>query len=190
MLAGVTGSEPRRVFEPRDVAARLGMSVAGLRRLAHAYERVHGELPRDERGRLWPEEAVEELERARNVVRSGRSVSVEAALQGAILPEGSEGQATPTRPGAGDLVALAELLEELRGLREAVEQQNELLREQGERLAAIERENRELRAALPTPAEPVTEDRESEEQESSPEPVAQGPKPGLFGRVRAWVRGW
>lgn len=181
MLASVTGEEPRRVYEPRDVAARLGMSVAGLRRLAHAYERVHGELPRDERGRVWPEEAIEAIEDARNVVRSGRAVSVEAALRGAISPEVSEVLATPARRGEGDLAAL---VDELRALRESIDGMSE-------RLAAVERENRELRAALPTPAPvTVTEDLEPAVPESSPEPVQQGPKPGLFGRVQSWLRGW
>ncbi len=144
----MTGEEPmRQVYEPKDVAARLRMSVAGLRRLEHQYERVHGELPTNERGRLWPEEAVEAMEEARAIVRSGRAVSVEAALRGAISPEGVEVPPVPPRPAAGDLAALAEEVRALRGaveeqnrlLREVVEEQNRRLGEQGERLAAVER---------------------------------------------------
>src|ERR687895_2836395 len=69
------------VYGPADVAARLGVSPAGLRRLAVVYERVYGELARDPRyGRVWPQEAVERLERARNTVHTGQAVSVESAL--------------------------------------------------------------------------------------------------------------
>ncbi len=182
--------EPRRVYSPADVGERLGVSQQRLRQLAAAFERVRGDLPRDDRGRVWPEAAVEELERARALVRDGRATGVEAALRGEVAPDGSEVPPVPARPGAGDMAALADLVAELRGLREAVEEQNRILRDQGERLEALERENRELRAALPTPAETVTEDRESEEPKSSPEPVAQSPKPGVFGRVRVWLRGW
>jgi hypothetical protein len=38
----------------------------------------------------------------------------------------------------------------------------------------------------PVEGETVEEVQESEE----PEPVEQSPKPGLFDRVRVWVRGW
>jgi hypothetical protein len=44
----------QRVYAPHDVAARLGISGAGQRRLSTSYERVQGPLPRDGRGRLWP----------------------------------------------------------------------------------------------------------------------------------------
>ncbi len=71
----------RRVYAPGDVASRLGISGPGLRRLALIYERVYGELPRDPKlGRVWPQGAVERLERARADVQAGRAVSVEAAL--------------------------------------------------------------------------------------------------------------
>lgn len=182
--------EPRRIYTPGDVAERLGVSDQRLRQLAVVFERVHGELPRHQRARVWTEESIEELERAREAVQDGRAPGVEAALRGEITPARIDGPETPARPGAGDIAALAELVEEMRGLREAVEEQNRLLRDQGERLEALESENRELRAVLPAPAEPVTEDWESGEHESIPEPAAQGPKPGLYDRVRVWVRGW
>ncbi len=41
------------------------------------------------------------------------------------------------------------LITEVRRLREATERQNELLEVQGERLTALEHENRELRQVLP-----------------------------------------
>lgn len=147
MLAGManTGEERARperiVYGPKDAAARLGIGVTGLRRLAVTYERVRGELPRDERGRLWPEESVEELEDARAAVREGRATSVEAALRGAVSQTPARGEPAnagekpdPTDPALG----------ELRALRAAVEEQNR-------QVAALVEENRRLREALPPP---------------------------------------
>ena len=66
---------------PADVARRLGISGAGLRRLAQGYERVFRPLPRDPKhGRLWPEDAIRYMEAARAMVGAGKAVSVEAAL--------------------------------------------------------------------------------------------------------------
>lgn len=143
MLAGM-GEERARperiVYGPKDAAARLGIGVTGLRRLAVTYERVRGELPRDERGRLWPEESVEELEDARVAVREGRATSVEAALRGAV----SETTAiTGTRSGT-EQDPTDPALDELRALRAAVEEQNQ-------QVAALIEENRLLREALPSP---------------------------------------
>ena len=175
--------EPRRVYSPADVGERLGVSQQRLRQLAAAYERVRGDLPRDDRrARVWPEESVEELERARGAVQEGRATGVEAALRGEILADGVEVPKTPARAGAGDIAALAELVEELRGLREAVEAQNRLLREQGERLEAIELENRELReaAAVPEVGEKSVEEvpvEEVGEVPDPPQPVPTGSTP-------------
>src|SRR3712207_1696283 len=75
--------QPSEVYLPEDVAKRLGISSAGLRRLAVIYERVYEQLPRSpNRGRLWTGDAVERLESARLAVQQGRAVSVEAALAG------------------------------------------------------------------------------------------------------------
>lgn len=92
-------SEPRRVYGPGDVAERLGVSGQRLRQLAAVFERVRGDLPRDDRGRVWPEPAVEELERARALVRDGRATGVEAALRGDIAPDGGEVPNAPARSG-------------------------------------------------------------------------------------------
>jgi hypothetical protein len=138
------------VYGPADVAARLGVSSAGLRRLAAVYERVHGELGRDPRhGRMWPQEAVERLERARGMVRAGQAVSVEAALNS--LTPGEPGANDPEPPALArapdahdqDRV-LGAVVGELRSLRSAIDEQNRLLR-------ALEAENRQLRATLPPP---------------------------------------
>ncbi|HVF02791.1 MAG TPA: hypothetical protein VNA27_15815 [Rubrobacteraceae bacterium] len=84
------GQEQRRVYPPSEVQARLEVSASGLRRLAGIYERTVGSLPRDERGRVWPEDAVEALEDARAMVRESRAVSIEAALRGQELDAGTE----------------------------------------------------------------------------------------------------
>jgi uncharacterized coiled-coil protein SlyX len=142
------------VYGPADVAARLGVSPAGLRRLAVVYERVYGELRRDPRlGRVWPQEAVERLGRARNMVNTGQAVSVESALN--ALASGDPSAYDDPRPpealarsrGAPDQEhALEALVGELRALRQTIEEQNR-------RLHALEEQNRQLQATLPPPRE-------------------------------------
>ena len=138
------------VYGPGDVATRLGVSSAGLRRLAVLYERVYGQLGRDPRqGRVWPQEAVERLERARAKVRAGQAVSIEAALNSLTLGEpGAEVPEPPELAQASEEQdrdrALGAVVGELRALRLAVEEQNH-------RLHALEEENRQLRASLPPP---------------------------------------
>lgn len=151
---------------------------------------------------MWPEEGVEALELAREMVQQGRAVGLEAALRGEEAPVGVEDRTPATKPPAGDIAALAgaSLVEELRALREAVEEQNRLLREQGERLEALERDNRELRAALPAvPSEAIPSEVLQGEVPhggigpEKPEPVkapaGDRPDPGLWQRVREWLRG-
>lgn len=144
------GAEPRRVYPPHEVQDRLGVSASGLRRLAGIYERSVGPLPRDERGRVWPEESIEVLEEARAAVREQRAISIEAALRGQEMHHGASG--TPGRvdvPEApfGGLRGVQEpaaaILEELRALRELVEEQNRRI---GELEEAV-RTGRELPAA-------------------------------------------
>lgn len=140
----------RRVYPPHEVQLRLEVSPSGLRRLAGIYERSVGPLPRDERGRVWPEEAVEDLERARAAVREQRAVSIEAALRGQETPQGGAGDPervnVPEAPfggirgGSGPAEAI---LEELRALRGLVEEQSVRIRE----LEEAVRTGRELPAA-------------------------------------------
>jgi hypothetical protein len=138
------------VYGPGDVATRLGVSSAGLRRLAVVYERVYGQLGRDPRqGRVWPQEAVERLERARAMVRAGQAVSIEAALNSLTFGEPGTDAPDPSAlaqaPEEQDRnYALVAVVGELRALRLAVEEQNQ-------RLHALEEENRQLRASLPPP---------------------------------------
>ncbi len=212
---GPIGPGPeQRVYAPRDVAARLGISVAGLRRLAVQYERTFGDLPRDERGRLWPEDAVERLEAAHDLVRAGHAVSTEAALRGRVewgppVGIGAEPAATGGIRDPKDAAA-----RELRTLRWAIEEQNRImegvaraLERQGERLEALEEENRRLRAELPTaagssspPAQPVPEASPAE-QTDAPDGVGPGQsgeqpageeeptrlRGGLWRRVRRFI---
>jgi hypothetical protein len=155
-------AEEQRVFGAGDVAKQLGISLPGLRRLAVVYERVYGELPRDDRGRLWPEEAVARLQAARAAVGEGRAVSTEAALRA-----GGDSEEVvviePSRAADDRADALEKLLEELRLLRGAVEGMSR-------RLATMEIENRELREAvsgsreLEAPSEP-RESAETPEEE-------------------------
>lgn len=115
---------------PPDVAARLNVSASQARRYARCYERVHGELPKDARGgRIYPLEAVEEIEAGLQAMTGGAFASLEAALvarRDGALPAA----ATPSR---GDVLAVT-------------------LRDHGDRLARIEdrllSERDELRAEL------------------------------------------
>jgi hypothetical protein len=144
------GAEPRRVYPPAEVQGRLGVSASGLRRLAGIYERAVGPLSRDERGRVWPAEAIGALEAARAAVREQRAVSIEAALRARDVPHdvaagpGEGGVSARTAEGShADVGPAAAILEELRALRELVEEQSRRI---GELEDAV-RTGRELPAA-------------------------------------------
>ncbi len=70
------------VLSPGEAARRLGVSPSGLRRLAGPYGAVFGELPKDSAGtsRIWPQEAVGRLERARALMAAGQARSIRDAL--------------------------------------------------------------------------------------------------------------
>ncbi len=178
--------EPRRVYSPGDVAERVGISGQRLRQLARSYERVRGDLPRDERGRVWPEEAVEELERARELVRIGRAGGIEQALRGELLPEGEETQPATRNPSASDIAAVAG---ELRAMREAIEEQNRILESMASRMEDLERENRELRAALPAPIATPDQADQAEEPDDSREDARRRTEPqhGAWRLVRRFL---
>ena len=193
--------EERRVYPPHEVQARLQVSASGLRRLAGIFERTIGDLPRDERGRVWPEDAIEVLEDAREAVQSQRAVSIEAALRGQESPRASHSAGTsgvePHTTGRGGLQAAspsvdvgAAILEELRALRTLVEEQNVRIAE----LEEAVRTGRELEAS--EGAEP-TSDTEThsagDPTPASPTPVASpeddrepGPEAKPWQRVLAW----
>ena len=130
------------VYPPADVARRLGISGAGLRRLAQGYERVFRPLPRDPKhGRLWPEAAVQHMEAARAMVGAGKAVSVEAALD-ALAHGNHTGKALGTRNPYEDSMEV--LVQVLRALRLNLEHQQQ-------RLATLETDVRVLRAHLEEP---------------------------------------
>jgi len=174
------GPETRRVYPPAEVQARLEVSASGLRRLAGIYERAVGPLPRDERGRVWPEEAVEELELARAMVRNQRAVSIEAALRGQDAPHGT------AAPVEGDLAQagrepLAAILEELRKLRELAEEQNRRIAE----LEKTVRTGRELESPSDESEFPVMASDSPEGIEDTPEADAE---PETSTQRRSWWR--
>lgn len=93
-------------YEPGDAAHRLGVSASGLRRLAAAFEEVHGDLPRKVgiKARLYPETVLEQIAQACALVEAGRyKGNVEAldALKRGLEPAApteltaSADQATP-----------------------------------------------------------------------------------------------
>jgi hypothetical protein len=160
--------EDGKRYEPHEAAATLGMSGANLRRLAPIYERVYGELPRDvRRGRVWPAEAIDRLKRARDVVRAGRAQSVQAALVAERTGEDLSSGAADALPAPN---TLAELIAEIRALRRTIEAQNQLIIEQGERLAALEGGHSEPRESpeSPGPTDPPTEGNGAPEAATEP----------------------
>ena len=135
----------RQLYETSAVAKELGLTRSGLNKLALIYERVHGELPRGGRHvRLWTPEAIDCLRSARLAVHEGRAGTMEAALRGVEATGGTQSSTElrrsaevrlRTRPLSRSLEAL---MEELRSLREVVEEQNKLLRDQAYRLERLE----------------------------------------------------
>ena len=74
---------------PQAVSLRLKVTDSTLRRYARDYEQVFDDLPRDERGgRLYPDEAVDRLERAQELTRSGQVSGMRAAFE--VLSCGGE----------------------------------------------------------------------------------------------------
>ena len=141
-------TEQQLVYPPADVARRLGISGAGLRRLAQGYERVFHPLPRDPKhGRLWPEAAVRQMEAARAMVGAGEATSVEAALDALARGEHNGNALGMRNPYDGSYADSGEdswevLVQVLRALRLNLEHQEQ-------RIASLETEVRVLRAHLP-----------------------------------------
>lgn len=114
-----------------EIAARLGVTTAGLRRLADIYDTVHTPIRRDakhNKRRVWTYEAIGRLERARRLVQEDRAKSIKAALE--IARDGTE---TP-RNALGKLPQgqmqdslLLALLEHILRLEERVEQMHHQL---------------------------------------------------------------
>jgi len=124
---------------PAEVAARLNLGAAMLRRYASALETVQGHpLPRGAKGeRLFSGEHVAALERSRLMVRDNPGVSVEAAM-GVVLghrevPAGLTVQA----PAYGDPAPLLEALRTMSGEMAALRNEVERLRAEVERRDAL-----------------------------------------------------
>lgn len=131
-------------YTPAQVAQVLGVSAPSVRRIALVYESVFGPLPRDERGhRHWPQQALHRTQAAHQALGAGSVASLEAALrlidEGDDLPVPVDLSAAAPEPDV-----LAEVLLELRRLREVVEAQHL-------ELGALRQEVMGLRQ-LPTPA--------------------------------------
>lgn len=99
---------------PGALAARLSVADRTVRRMAEAYEAVHGQLPRDRRGhRLFPVEAADRLEVAARALRSAPGASMVE-----VLTAQRDGLPMPRHadvPPPAD--TLAPLLAEIRALR-------------------------------------------------------------------------
>lgn len=111
------------MLEAGAAAEQVGVSASGLRRLAPLYEAVHGALPRKPKShnRLWPQIAVERLQRARRLVEAERYRTISDALTAlarGLEPEDTE-LALTAAPVSLDATqqALAVLTDEIRQLR-------------------------------------------------------------------------
>lgn len=167
----VVQTQPDALERPSQVAERLGISTAMLRRHVASYEKVFGELLKSKRdGRYYTREVSDRLEAALELYHAQRVPSVEEGLR-RIAAGDANIDATLEQARAEDPMTL--LLEELQRLRQATERQNELLLDQNSRLDRLETENRALREALPAP------------QQSTPEGSAE-----IQGQKRPWWRRW
>ncbi len=181
----MAGMDAEEIYDPRAVAKRLRLSGAGLRRIARIYEDVYGPLRRDppdahKHGkRVWTSEAVARLERARDLVHAGRAGSIEAALRaGDATGDGvAEPRPTPRRTGESNIGAIEVLAEEVRRLREAVEQQTRLLEEQGSRVAALAVELEDPRELYLSATDPAGRgDDDVPEDQQTPEVATERPR--------------
>jgi hypothetical protein len=92
------------VLTPGEAARQLGVSPSGLRRLAVIYGEVYGDLQKDAGGtsRIWTQEAVVRLQRARALMAAGQARSVKDAL---IAVEGGASPRVEVAVSGGDVAA-------------------------------------------------------------------------------------
>jgi hypothetical protein len=135
----------QRLYETSAVAKELGLQKPSLNKLARVYESVYGELPRGQRHvRLWTLEAIERIRGARLAVKEGRAANTEAALRTLEVPKDAQLPQMLARKleRAPEALPSSRLLEVLVGemlaLRDAVEDQKQLLRDQADRLQRLE----------------------------------------------------
>jgi DNA-binding transcriptional MerR regulator len=118
--------EDTALQHPSKVAKALGISTSLLRRYARSYEEVYEKLPRDRQNRrLYTKVAVERLKLSRESVLQKRAPSVEVALRD--LSGSGEGRFANSSSRIDGLDPYVLLVEELRWLRELVEEQNRRL---------------------------------------------------------------
>jgi hypothetical protein len=119
-------SEDTALQQPSKVAKALGISTSLLRRYARSYEEVYEKLPRDRQNRrLYTKVAVERLKLSRESVLQKRAPSVQVALRD--LSGSGEDQFANSSSRIDGLDPYVLLVEELRWLRELVEEQNRRL---------------------------------------------------------------
>lgn len=138
-----------------EVAARLGITPAGLRRLADIYGEVYEPLQRDtyyNNRRLWTLEAVERLEAARALVQADRARSIKAALlmlqSGVETPQ--DALALSSKEVSKDplLLAVLEHVQRLESRMEAMQRQLQAPKEDRNPTAELERMNAYLLGEL------------------------------------------
>lgn len=158
----VTEPPPEPHARPSDIAALLGVSGATVRRIALDYEEIFEPLPRDDqqRGRLWPMQAVAILRAAHAAVREGRAESTRAALE--AIKEGRELPARLDVPAPVDVGAALESLE--RRIDQQAEGTGELLRGMAERDTVLAEALRALASEIQAQSEDIKQLRAQIEQ--------------------------
>ncbi len=146
-------NEAEVVLSPGEAARRLGVSPSGLRRLAGVYATVFGELPKDSAGtsRIWPQEAVGRLERARALMAAGQARSVKDGL---LAVEGGAVATSEAVLSLGQDGRLVEALGVVSAQLEAVVESNRRLAREVE---ALRSEVGELRQLPPSSTGPRDE---------------------------------
>ena len=120
----------------QEVATALGVTTAGLRRLADIYDTAYPPLRRDEQQnnrRLWTRAAIERLKMARQLVQAEKARSIKAALESIKKGNASHTEAPLAIPQApaqdGVLLAVLEHMQRLEARVEAVQRQLEAPKE-------------------------------------------------------------
>lgn len=104
------------VLTPGEAQRALDVSASGLRRLAIAYEDIHGPLGKDRHGaRVWTGQSVERLRAARSLLEAGRCRSVKDGL--ILVRDGVERAAPGLNLRARDDEPRAMVAEALEALR-------------------------------------------------------------------------
>jgi hypothetical protein len=113
-----------------EAAAMIGVSTATLRRLARSYEAAFGELPTDGAGgRIYPDQAINRMSEARDLVASRRVGSLTEAFK-----QLANGDLAPLEPSVDVRDEMLELLRRIDARLEALESENRQLRERLEAL--------------------------------------------------------